>query len=351
MSYPLIILGAGASFDSDIPERYYDPQIIVTMRNHTPPVTKDLFNRTQEPIKIALDKYQEVSQLATHANRRIAATQDLESYLEGIVKIAPNNKDRYKELIGLRFYLADLFKVISEKFHQSENNYLALLKEIQDKSEGRACFINFNYDFLLEKNIPSIANADEIEKLITGNIKIIKIHGSCNWLFNPQINLKSDIINNGYDYYINQAESIFQEDLIEIMPTFSKDLKWSYYKKKNNSFLYEYVFYMPALAVPLPGDLKHIICPDSHIKVMKNCIEQADRILIIGWQGNDSYLVNLIKEKIGNKNIRLYVVSRDKNNADKITSKFSDTKFEIKGCSSNGFSVFLQSQELDNFFN
>lgn len=348
MRYPLIILGAGASHDSDKVENY-SSHIRGEAGDYVPPLTANLFDRTKQHVIEILAKYQEVSQLATHANRRIARTQDLETYLENVFNnLAPNNKERYKELIALRFYLADLFKIISEKFHQSGNNYATLLKEIQDKAAGKACFINFNYDLLLEKNIPGINNSNEIVSFVNGDLKVIKIHGSCNWLHAPQIGFKSEP-KSGYEHYLSQAETLFQDKSGEVMPIVNNTPNWNYYQPNNNGIDINY--YIPALAIPLPGDHKHVICPCTHIKILEDCMNNVDRILMIGWRGNDTFLRDLIKKKLGSKQIKLFIVSTSKDRADQIASKFADTQFILRSCNLGGFSVFVESPELDEFFN
>ncbi len=351
MSYPLIILGAGASYDSGLIEQYKDkPSVYDQLVANRPPLTNSLFNRGR--FERFIDKYDEIIELATHAVRKVGPNNSLEEYLTNLsTTVAQRNPKRYKELFALRFYLADVFSDISKKFHRRGNNYAALLKEIEDWCDGRAIFVSFNYDTLLEQNIRRIDSSTSISDYISDDLSVIKIHGSCNWVHQPtrqNIFPQLERTITSYIYFVQNAEQYLNQPM-PLNGQILKELPQNLTLRESD---YSVLHYLPALTIPVAGEHKeHHVCPVEHVDFLKTALTQlVDKILIIGWRANDPYLVNLINSATFTKNIPLYIVTNSRASAAEVATKFTNKMLEHTACESSGFSHFLNSSESDNFF-
>jgi len=84
---------------------------------------------------------------------------NLETLLDEVVLESAHNPHRKRQLMALRFYLADLLENISRDWHQSRSgvtNYAALLDRLDQwrcvsPETRRVTYVTFNYDTLLEK--------------------------------------------------------------------------------------------------------------------------------------------------------------------------------------------------------
>ncbi len=345
MAYPLIILGAGASFDSLERDRYLkgvyrQPDLI----QYQPPLTNDIFDESR--FYDILRQHPYAADLASHAVTKVGNTIGFEEYITDIfLNRAPKNEIRYKQIISLRYYLQHLFRFISAKYHRTGSNYNALVNLIHDNG-GKALIVNFNYDSLFENHIRSIYNSLKIDSYISSPIKVVKIHGSHDWVFIGQ--------EMPLPHEVQDAEKYFTEKFAQHFAT--RDFQDRIYiKKMNDSWGYrEYVgndliYYLPAIAIPLTHN-KSYVCPENHINALVDDLSKIDRILIIGWQGNDPYLLEKMKKHIPNRLIPVTIVSRSSGSkiAEKLDGIVSNTVIRL--ANENTFTKFVQSEECEEFF-
>jgi hypothetical protein len=334
MAVPVIILGAGASHD------YIDPsQDRDILHNNQPPLTKELFHaRKYDDLLI---KYPDVGVLASDLYSR--QYLKFEEYLTDIKeKRAAKDAGRQRQLVALEFYLQDLFRSLSEKYgYQPTNNYSALIQRIKDQDElgnGKACVINFNYDYLFEQNIPDINQ--NISSYISGSIKVIKPHGSCEWRY--VLNIFNINIKDSYSYLIDNVwyNTMPENQNLQLYTT-RMNLDGSY--KKDNVYLY------PAVAIPL-SNKQYFICPQEHINSMIESFKNTDRILIVGWRAGDTRLLETMKEYLS-PNVKITIVSSEPKSALEVKqnlSKFINANFDLS--ERNTFSQFMKSSESVDFF-
>lgn len=334
MSYPLIILGAGASFDYVAEIREAKKAVFLG----GPPLTKDIFDKRFEEI---IHKYSEVKDLASSVLASLRGGESFEKILSRIKEKSQENPQRLKQLVDFELYLQDLFKQISNQHgNQTGSNYRALVQEINDGFK-KACIVNFNYDLLLEEALNGEIT-DDLHSYINGNIKIIKVHGSCDWVY-PVDDLLNDI---------DDPRKFLLEN-----PLFTEGRKNAKEQRIYRRNDYGYTIskdgitkrftYCPAIAVPLYGK-DGFICPQTHVDVLDRALTEVDRILIIGWAANDQYLIDLIKDKI-KRPIGVTVVAGNKNEVNDIFGKFSEAHFQ-RAAEYNGFSNFMSSKECKTFF-
>jgi len=290
VKYPIIILGAGASFD-------YIPSIHCTKsENWRPPLTSGLFN--EKRFETISDQFPEIAGVVTDSSITVNK-ENIEEFLTQVREKALNgNRERSKQLVSLYFYLQKLFLEITNNFGgQRTNNYKKLVNQIIDNNSihPKACIINFNYDCLLEENIPGL-NRKEIDSYINNSIQVIKVHGSCDWVNEIRDGLFPEDMEeydyNIYKYSLDYPGIIFKEfsdkDIFS-STEYRKNFWWEPGKKN------VYKYGVPAIAIPISQKDK-FVCPFTHIQTMEKSLQQANKILIIGWRGGDNNLIEIMKK-------------------------------------------------------
>jgi hypothetical protein len=343
--YPLIILGAGASFDYFDREQHLNGPIRETdLLLYRPPLLKNLFDPNR--FSPFLNKYSDAAALAADAD----GVEDFEAYLTRVQDhLAPNNNDRYKQLIALRYYLCELFNQITQKYYRPKNYYRKIITNIKDYG-GKACFVNFNYDLLLETNLPNIRSSEYIDSYIADKIKVIKIHGAYNWFYETKSFQGEKPDSSALDIFYMYAKNFVEfgnsgrQDIPIVIDNTNTNLKWDYKRAVEHQKGAD--FYLPALAVPVTTKADYI-CPDNHIKELETALENIDRVLIIGWKANDKPLVNLLKTRI-KKPTPVTVVSMT--SSTEVIEKLETNTYLTFNPLQKGFTDFVKSGELDKFF-
>ncbi len=326
MSYPLIILGAGASHDyakhCDIP----------------PPITKELVARGYFNGDL-LQKYPLTTGLLSEIESAVNTHgQGFEQALNNIKERSGHIAEIQAQLVALEFYLQDLFEKISDGF-QEINHYKSLQQRIISDCGGKACVVSFNYDSLFEDSIVG-QNWKKMDDYVRGDLKVIKLHGSHNWSYigNKEAMHFSGDYKGGYEFLTDNVDFITALRLKGgIDPYHKKELTGGNF------------FRFPALAIPLLSKQDITICPKRHIDVLCKELQEVDRVLIIGWSASDNYLLGLIK-KHAKRNIRFMLVSKEKISAGKITTKIAKATELIGESISGGFGRFVGSEKYFNFF-
>lgn len=354
MAYPLIILGAGASFDFlKISRHSTDDQLV--LKQWQAPLTNNIFDVSR--FSRIIGKYEDVKPLASTITNIVDNTSpfDLEAYLT-------EQESRYSDksapqIVALRFYLAELMGKVSHYFFNHVNNHRDLIDQI-DKKVGKALVINFNYDTLFESNLHNVCGTTSLENYISGDIKVIKIHGAHNWRYAPNMETQKYGV---YDYFHDRStkigdeyknREIFQFTVKNVgYPDREFDLNL-YRENKPNGFTGgQWLYYLPALAIPIASKGDYV-CPDNHIKVMRDELEQVDRILVLGWRAQDSFILNELKGHLPN-NVRLTIVSSDEASGRTVSHKFEDIAQigidNIQVSPHNGYTEFMINRGYERF--
>lgn len=327
-------MGAGASKD------YIRPQLNRKSADWKPPLTNDMFGRNV--FDQYLDKYPEVKHLAADALTKVPERMSLEDYLSDIKENkAATDANRQKQLVALGFYLQQLFQKISSEYgNQHLNNYVSLITKIKDNG-GKALIINFNYDKLLEQNIPGIK--DRISQYLEGAIKVIKIHGACDWTYSLQNMFNEN--RDPYDFFMQNPW--FETKSENTQPKLTEEFRGLGFESYKQNYQGQYWNFYPAVAIPITKD--KFICPEKHITHLKSELAATDRILIIGWSAGDPQLLGLLEENI-KKTTSVLIVSRNFDSASAIGKKMESNKLlKITPSGYEGFSNFMRSEEIDKF--
>lgn len=342
MAYPLIILGAGASFDSQSNTDFSDRHIL---DHWHPPLTNNIFD-TRRFYEI-LNKYEPyVSHLAAYVSSKLKGGKlSFEDILTDLrINKTSSNPDLIQQLVALRFYIVDLFMAVSTNYFRSVNNYQTLIQIINGTGR-KACIVNFNYDLLFEKafftKLPT-----QVEEYTKQDIKVIKLHGACNWYFWRKINGLDP--KSSYDFALLGAQYVLDSESTKY-PIVIKNVKTSKNLPSEGSDPLTKFTYLPAVALPLHSKLDYV-CPEEHVAAMKSAIDGVDRIVIIGWKAGDPYLVQLLKDLLKDKEIPIAVVC-GKNSKDIIVRNLGDLAKNVQVINQDGFSSFLNSDKCEEFLN
>jgi len=343
MTYPLIILGAGASYDCIDISQFAEGQYASSeLHKFKPPLANELFD-TRRFYEV-LNVYPEVSSLAAYLNNRLRNGQ--KSFEECLTDVRNNkvqsNPERAKQIIALSYYLADLFNTITVNSYRSVNNYVDLIQQIQDKG-GNVCFVNFNYDLILEKSL-NFKN-EKINEYITGTIKVIKMHGAYNWFYTRRIEDYDVTSKSCYELSINNADYWLSND--KKAPIIIKDVKVTKHLHTQRPDGFSSTTFNPAIAIPVQNK-NNYICPEEHIVHLHRAVSLADRILIIGWRANDPYLVELLIEKLKDKSVAIAIVG-GKKAKDEILPNLGVLASKVTMIDQDGFTNFMVNGGCEKF--
>lgn len=368
MPSPLIILGAGASFDYysedekkgikgflDFPlaDNLCQPQYLyyledrIRQREELKKIIDELAVKEIREIFLGGKNY--ISQIASSLNRE----QNLEKNVSNIWKTAVERNDKYRQrqLVAFAYYLHFLFYLLSKEFGgRTSNNYYALVNRLSDllsnNNESETLIVNFNYDLLMDDALKSLEHG------VQNRLSHIKVHGSCDKYCisrvteqdkgpprMPHLTLsREELIKNFAEYW---------NEVFEIGPE-SYDLIYICKEKERG----EGVAIRPSLILPFYNKSEYgFPCNKQDLQVIKNFLPRTDRILIIGWRAKDEEFINLIKEGVNDsgKDIRLSVVAGDKDDIADIKQQFNDMFF-VPSTDCVKFSNFVSSDACKKFF-
>ena len=96
------------------------------------------------------------------------------------------SSDGSREKVALKFYLAKAIALSAPESHQIPNHYL----EFADSLTPDDIIVTFNWDLLLESALKKVGKAYSYNWK-TGQIHILKLHGSINWINNPPTSFRN----------------------------------------------------------------------------------------------------------------------------------------------------------------
>jgi len=342
MKYPLIILGAGASYDLLDENDHDDPVIKMNLRQWKPPLTNDLFEGAR--FGSLRSKYNEMSDVVSLVRGYVNDGEGFEQALNKIKKMTENDEGLFNSLMSLKFYLSDLFDTISKEYYMPENNYKTLILRI-NQLESRALIVNFNYDLLLE-NCLGMGTTADLSKYVKDDIKVIKIHGACNWYYSRRVN-SGNKKTSSYELSVLQSQEHIETDYTEkdelIIKNDVTDPRTL--GTTNWSDVGTAISYRPALALPLFNKDSYV-CPDEHIKLLKKELQRVDCVISIGWKFADQFMIDLLVSETKKRDLPIKIISGT--NAEAINESLPESlKKNVATAHSFGFSDFINK---DNAF-
>jgi hypothetical protein len=365
----MVIFGAGASYDSspDFPppqpqaggQNFGPPPAPPDPREvWRPPLTNHLFLDANDKFGAVVLNYPRLHGILPFL-RQPRSGRTVEQQLELYLDQASANQERSRQVLSVRYYLHDLFRMISDEWLRRTNrvtNYAVLIDQIRQLNAAGepVCLISFNYDLLLDNALlPSRVNSTPLESDFDAHpmFKLFKPHGSVDWarILDPLPYSRGDVSRRfGPQQLIEQAPSIkLSDQYVRANATDPAQL----FKFKQPI--------VPAIAIPVQTKTADFFeWPSSHRTHFEELLPRVTKILIIGWRAREAHFLNLLRKNLPTGGItqitHLQVVGRNPEEAGEISKQFiADIGREVKTPPSSsrarGFSHFVR-EELVGFF-
>lgn len=285
----MVIFGAGASYDS---AQAFDLRSAGTEARWRPPLANDLFRDRHEAFGGIIRKYNKLTRILPYL-REPTRERTIEQILESLQEQGRNYAERQRELVAVKFYLADLLMEVTNQWVERTNgitNYAPLLDEILrlDNSGEEICLVTFNYDLLLERALISFRDFSEKgpEDFLSSHprLKIFKLHGSVNW--------SRTVGTEGAFYAPNQI--IEQADFLVPSDRFVlANAARQYGAGRTPGSVF------PAIAIPVQTKTSnHFECPLAHREYLVGMLPRITKILIIGWQAREAHFLQMLHRQL-----------------------------------------------------
>jgi SIR2-like domain len=280
----LVILGAGASFDSVAPHSLAADR---NLEMH-PPLANHLFDNRIAFADI-LQRIPHMGAIAGTLRDRIVRGAALEDELALLETDAETEPRAAQQLMAVRFYLQEVIRMCGDSWLQQSRrstNFHILVDHMvrwNRRTKEPVLFVTFNYDTMLERALEDELSCSFKEMAsYTGrdDVKVFKLHGSVNWGHRGQ---SARIAQSGMPAIIERAYDLL------VPETF--DVKESWNVSQSGEF------WVPALAVPVRNKL-HFECPEEHRQTLHDLLPTVDRVLIIGWAGMEQHFQKVLRERL-----------------------------------------------------
>ena len=266
----LVILGAGASYDS-VPAKLPDEAAYVRERLPSrPPLADELFLDIN-PFAAALERFEDCHQIVTYL-RKPDKGRTIEQKLELLRAEEADDPKRKRQLAAVMYYLQYVISVCENLWSQDVGditNHKTLLDQLRRVAEP-VCIVTFNYDCMIEKALVSVGI--EIGKLghyiSDDKFKLFKLHGSIDWA--REVDTDIDDIDSKNVWQVG-AELRGRIDEIEISDRF-RVLKQYPMGKIDSTPLF------PAIAIPVETK-REFVCPEEHLECLKTLLPETRRVL------------------------------------------------------------------------
>jgi hypothetical protein len=195
---------------------------------------------------------------------------------------------------------------------------------------------------MLDSILPFGARISTINDYVSDdNFKLIKLHGSVNWA-----RLVETHINNLEKDAATKSDAELANELIEKIPELELSETFhvvadEHVRELNGKALY------PAIAIPVQTK-QHFECPQAHLDVLKACIPEVDKLILIGWSGNETRFLDLLKENL-RKSLKIMLVTGTEEGAEQLMAKLKASQIAGETTARTGFSNFVVHREADPF--
>lgn len=311
----LVILGAGASFDS-AELQHVDPAKRPEVPEWQPPLAKDLF-QSRSHFGAAMEQYSDYcSGLIAELRAAVSANRPLEQLLDEVSLRAKDDPRSATEIMAVRYYLRQVIDTCSSKWleitHRTTNYHFLVsrLDRWARERNERVLYVTFNYDTLLEHACRQAGSyiTDLASYISHPRLKVFKPHGSTNWAHHISFQIPPNL--NDRDYVIQNAGTLEIPATIEIRDDWRVGIRGQEW--------------IPALAVPIEskGEFE---CPAAHIEALEKMLPEVNRVLIIGWRATEDNFVELLKRPSPKKVRRMLIACKSKGDSGRVFHQLEDT--------------------------
>lgn len=316
----VVILGAGASYDSVDVGRAFDPANLIVSEDYRPPLLTQLFEPRGSTFAGVMARTPAVAPLVVELRNAVAEQRSLEELLDLVhARAEQGDAAAAKQLMGMRFYLREVISMCSTWSARASNatNYHWLVDRLDRwaRSTGDSvAYITFNYDTLLEQAMTAVLgqgfNTFD-DYLLHPRARLYKPHGSITWAY--LVNQPPPFNSNDRDWLIANAATVQADDL-RVRHDWDSGITGD--------------AWVPALAVPMTRKDESIL-PGSHAMSLLNDLESANRVLVIGWRASERKFVSLATQAFPKRISRFLALCHDSETGENVAERlFPETVIE-----------------------
>lgn len=336
----LVIFGAGATYDSIPSDPAPKPEL--STFGSRPPLTNHLF---QSRFNHILSRYSKCQPIIPYL-KQISDASSIEQELEKLQTEGQEYPERFRQLAAITFYLQDLIASYQKNWEAQSGgvtNYKTFIDQIQhhQRNLGQVWLVTFNYDTMLENVLPFGTRISTMNHyVIDDNFKLIKLHGSVNWgrlVEAPLENLK-------------KPGSQKTDELINALIENAPELKLSQtflVDNQNTRRAGDGTPLYPAIAIPVQTK-QHFECPQIHLDVLKACLPEVEKLILIGWSGSEARFLEMLKENL-RKSLKIMLVTGTEQGAEQLMAKLKANQIAGEISVKTGFTNFVVHREADPF--
>jgi hypothetical protein len=346
----MLIFGAGASYDSS-PDHLVPWQPTHRSVRETEaarlPLANNLFDERFGHVMHRFPDCQTIIPLLRKRDENVS----VERVLENLQAVSGKHPQGYREMAAIRYYLQWMIwqcELDWEEVHMGVTNYKTLMYLIRQycKEPRPFYFVTFNYDTMLEKAIRVLGGQIEaIQDYINSkDYKLFKVHGSVNWgkIISPRVPFEP--LHTPYPE--ETARAVIR--LANIILASSESVTNHYQMIGSlKSQKREDPPWFPAIAIPLESKLDFEL-PPGHLDMLKQCIPQVSKLLLIGWRATDAPFLELLADLLP-PDVFLHVVCGTARDGREVVDRFHAAGIRIKdhGIQDGGFTSFVRSNAKD----
>lgn len=338
----LVVLGAGASYDSLEPLRPQKGHV----DEQRPPLAAQLFD-DRMPFRMVATRYHESSGLFPRL-REAGRQRAIETELDVLQKESEAHPVRARQLAALRFYIRDVIAQATAEwlrdYRLSQINHHALFEQLRfaKASDERVLVVTFNYDTYIEQALDWMGHTiRSLDDYVTGSsFAVFKLHGSLDWsreiTFIKSPNREGSPTG-GLDAAALIANAPFWKEAASFV------MKQTTYEDRRD--------YVPAIAVPVQSKVD-FQCPTRHVQILEQDLPNVDRILTIGWRGQENHFLRLL-ETHGRQGIRIVCVAEESKAAEEPLAQLRGALRSVSVESKvigTGFSGLVTSRAVEELF-
>lgn len=345
----MVVLGAGASYDC-FSVRHVNPPA----PNDSMPLTADLVAplHATHITKSMPETASAVVRLQSDLARRVRNAEDqevAESLEEVLGRWQREAEDDHsdmsaRQLVAIRWFIQRRIQDVQDNLidRLTASNYVELAERIErwrERRGERVAYVTFNYDTMLDIALETVLGRAfrEDEDLTSGNTVLLRPHGSIRWWheYDPGPDVEYEERGLGEPSYARKLSLQAAASLV-LAPE-----RWrrSFAPRQLNLPRF------PALAVPMTDKLA-FECPDRQIEALKRSVRSVDRLLLVGWRGQETHF----RERLAGLKLRaLEVVTQHPGTAEALAeSLMEDGTISSVGqvhSHSGGFTAYVESAD------
>jgi hypothetical protein len=340
-----VVFGAGASFDSINPVRYQET--LTQAWGWRPPLAIELLEPRARSFGPAMSQFPDAGALFMRVQSAIERKMPVEQAIQEAYDDISDTELGMRQLAGLRFYLQEVIWESGSRWSaaaSSLTNYKLLADRIErwrSRHGETVAYATFNYDLMLEEALRpflDLAWGTGFSNYTNGPTRVYKVHGSVDW--GHPVAIENDYgIGNHRGKLIQEASS-WEAAAHE----WRRFMTWKESQPSRASSDRNLLMF-PAIALPTTGKAG-FECPSEHLKALHEDVANMDRLLVVGWKGQEEHFMKVLGRQAGR--VEAHVVSGGAKEAIDVGSRIARRVKSLRLVPfGGGFSDYVQQGAID----